>query len=203
MGTISRIATWFQRRPLLVASSQAGALMAAGDLIAQKFVEKKKTKEIDLKRTVRFGMVGFVIVGPLLRTWYGFLERKIVLSTPAFTAMAKMGGDQLILAPIFLFNFICLMGVLNGQSRGQIKSEIQRHYVDIMIRNYQLWPAAQLINFGLVPLQYRVLFAQSVALLWNTYLSYKTNRTEGSQDMRKGKGVVSSNSNSTTLPFSQ
>jgi len=198
-GMMSRIATWFQRRPLLVASSQAGALMGVGDLISQKFVEKKK--QIDLKRTFRFALVGFVIVGPVLRTWYGFLERRIVLSAPALTAVAKVGVDQLIFAPFFLFNFMCLMGFLNGQTRGQIQSDVRRHYVDIMIRNYQLWPAAQLINFGLVPLQYRVLFAQSVAVVWNTYLSYKTNRTEDSQDPRKGKEKDVA-SNSSTLPFS-
>jgi len=73
-----------------------------------------------------------------------------------------------------------LMGVLNGQSANNIQTDIKNDYVDIMIRNYQLWPAAQLINFGLVPLQHRVLFAQCIAMFWNTYLSYKTNRGKDS-----------------------
>jgi hypothetical protein len=40
--------------------------------------------------------------------------------------------------------------------------------------NWYLWIPAQLINFGLVPMQFRVLFSNVVALFWNTYLSWAT-----------------------------
>jgi protein Mpv17 len=96
-----------------------------------------------------------------------------------------MGTDQLVFAPIFLFNFMGLMGILNGQSLQDIKTDLKSNYADVMIRNYQLWPAAQMINFSLVPLQHRVLFAQCVAVVWNTYLSYKTNRTTNDGDRGK------------------
>jgi len=172
MGVLSRLG----RSPIFTASSQAGLLMCVGDLISQKFVENKDARSIDLYRTARFGLVGFIVVGPVLRTWYGFLERRIVMKTPAMTAVAKMATDQLIFAPIFLFNFMGLMGVLNGLNSRQIETDLRNNYGDVMLRNYQLWPAAQLINFGLVPLQHRVLFAQCVAVFWNTYLSFKTNR---------------------------
>jgi len=176
MGVMSRLAAGMGRNPMFTASSQAGILMCAGDLISQTFVEKKDARSIDLYRTLRFGLVGFIVVGPVLRTWYGFLERRIVMKTPAMTALAKMATDQLVFAPIFLFNFMGLMGFLNGLNSRQIESDIRANYGDVMYRNYQLWPAAQMINFGLVPLQHRVLFAQIVAVFWNTYLSYKTNR---------------------------
>jgi len=45
-----------------------------------------------------------------------------------------------------------------------------------MIVNWKLWPAANFVNFKFVPVQLQVLFANFVALIWNTYLSWATSR---------------------------
>lgn len=60
------------------------------------------------------------------------------MKTPALSAVAKMATDQLILAPTFIFNFMGLMGVLNGQTFSEIQTDIKNNYVDIMLKNYQV-----------------------------------------------------------------
>lgn len=42
--------------------------------------------------------------------------------------------------------------------------------------NWKLWPAANLLNFSLVPLKLRVLFANVVSVAWNMYMSQSANR---------------------------
>jgi len=42
--------------------------------------------------------------------------------------------------------------------------------------NYKIWPLANLINFSVVPLKFRVLFANVISVFWNMYLSAASNR---------------------------
>ena len=40
-----------------------------------------------------------------------------------------------------------------------------------LFANWKIWTVPQMININLVPVQYRVLFANLVALVWNFYLT--------------------------------
>jgi len=162
--------------------SQAGLLMCGGDLISQTMVEKRKYNEVDFSRTLRFGFIGFGLIGPALFKWYGVLERRIHFRHPGATALAKMVTDQLTFAPIALYGFFWANGKLGGTSNDEVKSNIRNNYFDVLIANYQLWPAVQMVNFWVIPLRHRILFVQTVALLWNTYLAWKLNSGEDPTD---------------------
>lgn len=44
-----------------------------------------------------------------------------------------------------------------------------------MKMNYYIWPAANLVNFMFVPIQYQVLWANMISLVFNAALSYVYN----------------------------
>lgn len=111
--------------------------------------------------------------GPALTKWYGILE-KYIGSESKTSALKKVAADQLIFAPNFLLIFIVSINTLQMKPWKETKENLIKNYPDILKTNYKIWPFVQMINFYLMPLNYQVVFAQIVALFWNTYLSFKT-----------------------------
>ena len=80
------------------------------------------------------------------------------------------------MAPTFVPLFTAMLYCLEGRPQEIIPS-LKEIYVEVMLTNYKLWIPMQLLNFGLIPVQYQVLMSNITALVWNTYLSY-INRAE-------------------------
>ena len=120
------------------------------------------------------GVVG-LIIGPVLRTWYLTLDR-IVPGTAKTAGFKKMLLDQSLFAPVMICFFFGLTETLAGKRPQDIKQMLQERYIDALITNYKIWPLAQTLNFTFVPIQHRVGFVQIVAIFWNAYMSWVTNK---------------------------
>lgn len=164
-----------KRYPLVVQSVQAGLLMGAGDLASQSLVERKSWEQYKWQRTVRFFALGTVFVGPTLTVWYKILHNKFGAGS-GLVALKKVAVDQLAFAPLLLGSLLVVLSILDGNSMEATKENIKRMYMDIIITNWTVWPAVQICNFSIVPLHHQVLVVQTFALLWNTYLAWKTNQ---------------------------
>jgi len=160
---------------------QSGVLCATGDGIAQTLLERKKLSEFDLSRTGKFFILGSCVVAPVIRTWYLALER-IVKFQGARGALTKMCMDQGLFAPCFIVVFTTSAYTLNGGKFQNLRAHLESMYFDVLTSNWKLWPAAQIVNFYFVPLQHRLLVMNLVALIWNTYLAWKTNQTKPVQN---------------------
>ncbi|XP_055930386.1 protein Mpv17-like isoform X1 [Argiope bruennichi] len=152
-----------------------GFLMGTSDVIAQTAIEKKEAKQIELIRIGRFAFLGTCFVAPVLRTWYNILE-KAITSVGRTVGLKKVLLDQMFFSPCFLGCFLSVSGLLQFQPWPVIKAKINEEYFKVLKTNYMLWPAAQLITFYVIPLQYRIIFVSFVALLWNTYLASQANK---------------------------
>lgn len=170
---LSIYATLMRTHPAKTQILTTGTLMLTGDVIAQKAIEK--CKSVDVTRAGRFFVIGVGLVGPVIRKWYMVLER-IVGPGGTSVAVKKVLFDQLLFSPAFIPCFLVCLGFLQQRQWADIQQTVRRDYVPILVTSYMIWPAAQIINFRFVPLQYRVPFASAVALVWNTYLAWKANR---------------------------
>ena len=145
-----------------------------GDLACQGVIEQRE--HLDGRRLLTFTALGGFLVGPTLHGWYAWLHRAIP-AAPRLV-LQRLALDQGLFAPAFTPTFMLAVRVLeqpNDAPRALVS--VQNDWWPAVTANWKLWIPAQLVNFAIVPLHFQVLFANGVALVWNTYLSHITHRS--------------------------
>lgn len=111
----------------------------------------------DFERLTRFMAYGFC-VAPLQFKWFRFLERAFPMTkTSAFgPAMKRVVFDQFVYAPFGVGLFFVAMTVAEGGGRRAVSSKLRDMYVPTLKANYVVWPAVQIVNFRLMPVQFQL-----------------------------------------------
>lgn len=144
-----------------------------GDILAQKFVEKKE--EYDWIRTLRLASFGFLIHGPTGHWFYGKLD-KAMPGTGAKEVFTKVGIDQVLWNPIFGVMFFGYMGATSGETVGGVYNKIKRDLMTQVTGSWTVWPAAHAINFRFIPTSQRLLYINTIQIFYNVFLSIIGNK---------------------------
>ncbi|KAM9446916.1 peroxisomal membrane protein 2 [Clarias gariepinus] len=162
--------------PIITKSVTSAVLSALGNLLSQVLESKKKRKdgqsgkEVDVYGPLRFAVYGLVITGPLSHHFYHLLELLFPASAP-FSLLKRLLLERLIFAPAFLLLFFAVMNTLEGKTHSDLQDKLKARYWPALKMNWKVWTPFQFININYVPVQYRVLFANLIALFWNAYLT--------------------------------
>ena len=126
----------------------------------------------DFERLTRFMSYGF-LMAPVQFWWYGRLTKWFPLTSKSSTvpALRRVAMDQLIFAPIGLSIFFTFMTVAEGGGKEDIIKKFRDVYIPTLRANYILWPAVQILNFRVLPLQFQIPFVSTVGIAWTAYLS--------------------------------
>ncbi|KAK1979638.1 Mpv17/PMP22 family protein [Colletotrichum cereale] len=126
----------------------------------------------DFERLTRFMAYGFAMA-PLQFRWFKFLSTTFpITKTSAFVpAMKRVAFDQLIFAPFGLLCFFSVMTVAEGGGRRAVLNKLRDMYVPTLKANFIVWPAVQVINFRLMPVQFQLPFVSTIGIAWTAYLS--------------------------------
>lgn len=82
--------------------------------------------------------------------------------------------------------FYVVTGGIRGESVRDSWNKMKGQYIDANLHAWQMWVVADAVNFALVPLQFRVIFACSAEFVWVCVLSIISNRDDASDD-KEGK----------------
>ncbi|XP_069830256.1 protein Mpv17 isoform X4 [Dendropsophus ebraccatus] len=92
--------------------------------------------------------------------------------------MKMMGIGFCFVGPVVGGWYKVLDGLVPGSTKSVAikKMLLDQDYTDALITNYYIWPAVQIANFYFIPLHHRLAVVQVVAIIWNSYLSWKANQ---------------------------
>ncbi|KAI4820482.1 hypothetical protein KUCAC02_028459 [Chaenocephalus aceratus] len=77
----------------------------------------------------------------------------------------------LFFAPGFLLMFYFVMNILEAKGWRDFESKMRGSYWTALKMNWKVWTPFQFVNIHFVPVEFRVLFANMVALFWYAYLA--------------------------------
>ncbi|CAM9650195.1 unnamed protein product [Discosporangium mesarthrocarpum] len=147
----------------------------------------------DFVRLALYTVAGGLYFPIVLHYWFGFLDR-IAKSRPVSSrvknkygqALVQLSVDQTVGVVAINIGFYIFYTALVRASSGKLfplsavaiaaRTKVQTEFWSMLKMNWRIWPAANFINFSLVPPPLRVLFSNLVAVLWNIFLSASANK---------------------------
>ncbi|CAM9936217.1 unnamed protein product, partial [Ectocarpus fasciculatus] len=168
--------------PVLTKSISSGFIGLLGDVLAQ-LVEYAcgvasppwKTTAM-MWRSCAVMLDGLLINGPLLHYAYEMLESCMPAGDSVLAAMLQVGVDVLVIDPVCAFIFVWSTGLIEGRSiRDEILPTIVHHYPTLVLWLIVIgvgWAPIQIYLFNRYPVQYRVLTADLIDLVWTCVSSF-------------------------------
>lgn len=112
----------------------------------------------DFERLTRFMGYGFCMA-PVQFRWFRLLDTTFPMAkgSGAFgPALKRVAMDQILFAPFGVAAFFTAMTIAEGGGRRAVSAKLKELFVPTLKANYVVWPAVQLINFRLMPVQFQL-----------------------------------------------
>lgn len=171
--------------PLPTKITTSAIVGGAGDLLIQ-YMTMRKTGVMAAyayRRMLVFATVCGLYYAPIVNLWYYLLTQlPLPKNTPYSKKVVAMvvvdqtaGSLSIVTGFFFAFELAnrlfppYIRHDLNFLQAGTIS--LKANFWQTLKANWCCWPFINLINFSIIPLQYRVLFKNFAALFWNIYLS--------------------------------
>jgi len=107
-----------------------------------------------------------------------FLSHNFNYSSRILSLATKISINQICFAPLFNTYFFGMQVLLAGEGLVAAWERVQRTVPTSIVNSLKLWPAVSVVNFSVVPIEYRSVFAGVIAVGWQTYLAWLNRKAE-------------------------
>lgn len=172
------------RRPYTVQLISTLIIYFVGDLTAQSIAPSSPIASSDSeplppsydpRRTLRALTIGGLAAIPGYH-WFVFLARNFNYTSKVFSIAVKVLVNQAVFTPIFNSYFFGMQSALSGASMREVVERIKHTVPTSLVNSWKLWPAVTAFSFAFIRLELRPLFAGSIAIGWQAYLSLLNQR---------------------------
>lgn len=101
-----------------------------------------------------------------------FLHRNFNFASKFLSILTKVLIQQLVFTPVFNCYFFSVHSLLGGATLDETIERLKLTMPLAFMNSAKLWPAVTAFSFMYVPPQFRSVFSGSVAVGWQTYLSW-------------------------------
>ena len=151
-----------------------------GDWLSQTVFQKKDVLDFDAARTLRNGFIGLCF-GPLVHQYYEFSDSILPVDV-GINRLYKIVMDQTIYLFVKCSVYIIAVGTLSGQSFEESTDNAKERIGPIMFTAWKFWPLVHCVTYSVIPAQHRILWVNSVDLVWNAILATKASDAEERED---------------------
>mmetsp|Transcript_12415 Transcript_12415/g.45251 ORF Transcript_12415/g.45251 Transcript_12415/m.45251 type:complete len:317 (+) Transcript_12415:289-1239(+) len=141
----------------------SGLSLVLGDIISCLL----RHMQIDFRRCMCLLAFGIFAAGPLQFLFYSAME-VLIPGKGALDIVKKMMCDQGLHSPLYNFNFLTLGALLDGHSVQSALFFASNGVLGLWIASVKIWPMLHVINFKFVPPAMRIVFINSMNVIWLT-----------------------------------
>ena len=160
-----------------------------GDWLSQTVFNKKHVLDFDAARTFKNGFIGMCF-GPLVAEYYEFSDW-ILPAEVGINRLYKIFMDQTLYLGIKCSIYIAAVTILNGEDIQKANETVRSRIKPVMFTAWKFWPFVHCITYGFIPAQHRILWVNSVDLVWNAILAALSRGTD-QVEVRKSNDLESS-----------
>ncbi|ROV95278.1 hypothetical protein VPNG_08936 [Cytospora leucostoma] len=174
-----------KKRPWLTQFLTFLTIYSVADVNAQRI----GGKEYEPERTARAVTIGGLSAVPIYES-YLWLNRTFVYRSRVLSVAAQIAFAQAVFTPLFNAYFFGMQALLAGDTAAEVWDRIRRTVPRTVVDSCKLWPFVNVINFSVMPVEFRGVFAGVVAMGWQTYLTWVNRQAEEEEDRaRAGAGA--------------
>lgn len=164
--------------PVLTKACTSGVVYWLGDVIAQAYESKASFLRADPVQSLRCGVVGLFLHGPLSHLWFLGVDKLFGPAMDSIRIVGKIALDQTVWSLVWNSLFYLSVSCLRMEPLARTLRDLPRTSFDLMKAGWRLWVPAHLLTYGLVPTNFRLAWVDVVEVGWVLILSvYKSRRT--------------------------
>ncbi|XP_030852306.1 mpv17-like protein 2 isoform X2 [Strongylocentrotus purpuratus] len=157
--------------------ASGGIILTCGDAVEQyrEILKKRKQQQIqrwNMKRTGCMFAIG-IALGPFNHYWYVYLDR-FLPGIAASTVATKIVLDEIIASPVLTISFLVGLGLCEGKPLSDCGTMVKEKFPTIWMMDLIVWTPAQWINFRCLPFPVRVVYVNTLDMMWSMFLSFYT-----------------------------
>jgi protein Mpv17 len=190
--------------PIQTKAFTSATVYTIGDVLAQQTGGVATWEELDWMRTLRSMLAGLIGHGPMSHVWYNVSEHlfdHVLHWTEWWSVFPKVVLDQAFWSPIWNNSYIILLGLMKRDSASIILGDMKRTTIPLVLSGLKLWPLAHVVTYGVIPVENRLLWVDTVEILWVTILSKQAAGgpdEAGEEQMIKNDNAIINSPTSTT-----